>query len=145
MSPSVLSLALYLMCCYSSAMTAVLDLTSLRPNICPPSDKKLLNFLKFLMGLFGEQVDSYTKVASVSFPSVHLWYSVLQREGNQMLVALCHSFTIKGLLLGIWLLLLDGRELCSGVSGGTTRGMSSFCCTSVVVMPHIQLLTVRSQ
>lgn len=83
--------------------------------------------------------------ASVSSPSVHLWYSVLQREGNQMLVALCHNFTMKGLLLGIWLLLLDGKELCPGYSEGTARGMSSFCCTSVVVMPHSQLLTMRSQ
>lgn len=54
------------------AMTAMLDWTSLRCNICPPSDKKLLNFLKFLMGSFGEQVDSGTRAASVSSPSFHL-------------------------------------------------------------------------
>lgn len=61
------------------------------------------------------------------------------------LVALCHSFAMKRFLLGIWLLLLDGRELCPGVSGGRTRGTSSFCCTSVIAMAHSQLLTVRSQ
>lgn len=111
-------------------------------HLCIPW-RKAIKFSE-VSNFFGEQVDSCTRAVSESSPSVHLWYSVLQREGKQMLVALCHSFAMKGLLLDIWLLLLDGRELCPGVSGGGTRGMSSYCCTSVVVMPHSQLLTVRS-
>lgn len=128
------------------AATAVPDLTFLRPSICHSSDKKLLNFkAEISNGVLWRAGGLLQRAASASSPSVNLLYSELQREGNQMLVALCHSFTMQGLLLGIWLLLLDGRELCLNISGGRIRGMSSFCCTSVVVTPHSQLLTVRSQ
>lgn len=70
-----------------------------------------------------------------------------------MLGALCHGPVLEGLLLGVWLLVWDrgavpwGTQVAwtSDVSWGPggTRGMSGFCCTSVVVMPCSQVLTVR--